>query len=112
MNERGQPTPVVECLIRPPESRMGPLTTSEINAIMGSSVLLERYSKIEAAPQAATVLSHEKNSLPKKTAKAKGKKDAPSVITTLSKNTLVRQLVRQFFREITNAILRAVRLKK
>ncbi|STX27797.1 ATPase [Legionella beliardensis] len=112
LDERGQPTPVAQCLMRPPESRMGPLTTSEINTIMANSVLLERYSKIETAPQVATSLSRKKNSLPKKTPKAKGKKEAPSVMTTLSKNTLVRQLVRQVFREITNAILRAVKLKK
>ena len=43
LDESGSPTPVERILIRPPESRIGPLTDTERNEITGRSPIKGRY---------------------------------------------------------------------
>jgi len=45
LSERGTPTPLAATMLRAPVSRMDILTTDEIKAINGSSVLVQKYSQ-------------------------------------------------------------------
>jgi len=45
LDDKGSPTPVERILIRPPESRIGPLTTDERNAVLQRSPLKGRYDQ-------------------------------------------------------------------
>jgi DNA helicase HerA-like ATPase len=45
LDEKGSPTPVERVLIRPPESRIGPLTDNERNEILNRSPLKGRYDE-------------------------------------------------------------------
>ncbi|WP_419420052.1 helicase HerA-like domain-containing protein [Legionella sp. D16C41] len=112
LDERGQPAPVVHCMIRPPMSRMGPLTPQEAESIVAKSTLLEHYRKITITPTAAQILNNKKQSVAGKVGRAKLKKEPPTFMTTLGKSKLFQQIVRQVFRELTKAFLRAMGIKK
>lgn len=45
LDSKGSPTPVERVLMRPPQSRIGPLSDSERNAVIGRSPLKGRYSE-------------------------------------------------------------------
>jgi hypothetical protein len=45
LDEKGNPTPVVHCLLRAPSSRMGVLSAGEISRLVKGSDLVEKYSK-------------------------------------------------------------------
>ncbi|MGQ3889736.1 helicase HerA-like domain-containing protein [Legionella sp. CNM-1927-20] len=112
LDNRGQPTPVVHCMIRPPESRMGPLTVQEANSIIIKSELFAYYNEAKTENSAAEILATKQNSETGKLSKNNQGKDSPSIMTTLGKSSLFRQIVRQVFRELTRTILRAMGLKK
>ncbi len=46
LNEDGSPTPVERILIRPPQSRIGPLTDAERSEVLGRSPLKGRYDTL------------------------------------------------------------------
>ncbi|MFC3908646.1 helicase HerA-like domain-containing protein [Legionella dresdenensis] len=112
LDEKGQPTPLVQCMMRAPESRMGVLTDSEVSQIVNQSTLYPRYSHRQETQSAAEILSAQKQTatdpaVETKTASHR-KAEEVSIITVLSKNTLFRQIIRQ----ITNAILKYITGKK
>lgn len=117
LNEKGQPTPLVQCRIRAPQSRMGVLTEQESAYILSRSTLMKRYKqpmRISSTLAKQLTLTGKTRSVStkKSTAKKSRATNEPSVITTLSKNTLVRQVIRQIFRELTNNLLKALSMKK
>jgi len=116
LNEKGIPTPLAHTLLRPPVSRMDILTEGEIDSLVRSSSLVKKYNieidresafelldqKISRAEAAAEASKNQ--SIP--SAKSKGKPvQETSIIEELSKNTMVRQIGRSIFRELTRGIL-------
>jgi predicted flap endonuclease-1-like 5' DNA nuclease len=122
LNEKGIPTPLAHVLLRPPVSRMDILSESEIQALVSKSPLVRKYNveldrdsafellekKISRAEAAA-----EEASAPaaRKTTSTKAAKET-SLIDELSKNTMVRQIGRTIFRELTRGILGSISGKK
>lgn len=45
LNEKGIPTPLVHCMLRPPQSRMDILTVEEIQSVAAQSKIAEKYNK-------------------------------------------------------------------
>lgn len=107
LDEKGQPTPLVECQIRPPQSRMGPLTEEESQNLVQQSTLYALYNK----PIPKTMRSSEEL-ISEERPKSKHVTEEPSVFTQLSKNTLVRQITRQLFKQITDQLFKLLGLKK
>jgi uncharacterized protein len=116
LNEKGIPTPLAHTLLRAPVSRMDILTENEIDNLVNRSALVGKYNvnidresafemldqKIIRAEQAA---ASTKNQVPPQS-KPKGKTvEEPSFMDELSKNTMVRQIGRTIFRELTRGIL-------
>lgn len=105
LDAKGQPTPLIHCLIRPPESRMGVLTESEVSQVLKGSRLYQKYGRSVNSRSAAEILAERKN---KEVADTPTAAEQPgsvvttttTVLTSISKNTLVRQIVRDFFRWI------------
>lgn len=108
LDEKGQPTSLVRCIIRPPESRMGVLTDDEVSTIVRRSTLQARYSKRQKTISAAKALPTSHKAKPPE--KKQVRED--SMISALSKNTLVRQIFRQIFREITQTLLKMMGVKR
>lgn len=118
LDAKGQPTPLVECLIRPPESRMGVLSDAELKTIVSQSTLYPRYAERVKSGSAEQVLAARLPTIEQpseKAAKAESVKktaEEATIITRLSKNTLFRQIIRQVFRQLIDQIMRAFGLKK
>lgn len=57
LNEKGIPTPLVHCMIRPPESRMDILTSDEINTLVAKSKIAAKYNELLDSRSAYEILS-------------------------------------------------------
>lgn len=115
LDGKGQPTPLIQCMMRAPESRMGILSESEITQVINQSTLYPKYSQRRDSNSAREILMAQKKSsdtVESSSAKKEKKSDGESIVTAMTKNTLFRQIVRQIFREMTNAIMTALGLKK
>lgn len=114
LDGKGQPTPLVQCMIRAPESRMGTLTDAELSKIIATSTLYPQYSQRRESHSAQDILRDDQASEPvqePKTKKTK-KQSEPSLVTSLSKNTLFRQIIRQIFRDLTRSLMSVLGIKK
>lgn len=110
LDERGQPTPLIQCRVRAPESRMGALSAQEISEVLSASSLMTRYKQPMITPSLTKLLLDHNEPVLQKTTKTE--RADPSVITVLSKNTLFRQVVRQVFREITSQLMKLLKGKQ
>lgn len=108
LNEKGIPTPLVHCMIRPPQSRMDILTSVEIDALVSKSKIAAKYNKIVDSESAYEILNEKldiaskkaeevkQQTEEKKSAKPeKGFFDDPVVrsMTRTAGNTIVRSLL-------------------
>jgi uncharacterized protein len=113
LNEKGIPTPLVHCMIRPPQSRMDILTDTEISALLTRSKIAGKYNqvidsesayemltaKLEEAAQKEAAAEQEEaaEKTEKKTSTKKEKSifDNPTVksMTRTAGNTIVRTLL-------------------
>lgn len=114
LDTHGQPTPLVAAMIRAPQSRMGPLTEAELQQLVSQSPLVKKYGERLDRTSAKEELNARQAAqpLPTKEPQTTSSPKDPSTIETLSKNTLFRQIVRTIVREITNAVMVALGLKK
>ena len=100
LNEKGIPTPLVHCMVRPPRSRMDILTETEIANIVSQSKLAEKYNQVIDSESAHEILSEKledaaKPAPGKKEEKEKSIFDDPVVksMTRTAGNTIVRALL-------------------
>lgn len=106
LNEKGIPTPLAHTLVRAPESRMDVLTPTEIDDIIGRSALARKYNQVVDRESAHEILSGKiaeaRESQPEEKPKEKQEK---SVIETIAKDPLTRQIGRTVARELTRGLL-------
>jgi uncharacterized protein len=57
LNEKGIPTPLVQCYLRAPQSRMDVLTSDELNQLISRSQIAHKYSQIMDRQSAYEILS-------------------------------------------------------
>ncbi|KTD17591.1 helicase HerA-like domain-containing protein [Legionella jordanis] len=116
LDGKGQPTPLVQCLIRPPESRMGVLNEKELQQAIAMSSLFPKYENRQERSSAKEILATRTAVAEQVAIKSKGQKyskaEDPSIVEQISKNTLFRQVIRQIIRDITRSILSAMGVKK
>ena len=103
LNEKGIPTPLVHCMLRPPQSRMDVLTDAEIDALIAKSKIAAKYNKIVDTESAYEILNEKLTEAAKADEKAekkstkddKGFFDDPIVksMTRTAGNTIVRSLL-------------------
>ena len=106
LNEKGIPTPLVHCMIRPPQSRMDILTDAEIDNLVNKSKIAAKYNQIIDSNSAYEILTQKLNDAAerdadqkveekKSTKKEKGFFDDPIVksMTRTAGNTIVRTLL-------------------
>jgi DNA helicase HerA-like ATPase len=109
IDERGAPTPLVQCMIRTPESRMGVLTDEEEASVLSQSALnlkyhdrLERESAMEILNQKVVADEKIKNVEP----------EGPSAIEVIAKNPIVKQVTRDVVRKLTQLVFSYIKGKK
>lgn len=108
LNEKGVPTPLVHCMLRPPQSRMDVLSDAETDAIVKQSKIASHYNEVVDEKSAYEILSEklqvaaaeqEEIKQAKKEARPqtqeKGFFDNPIVksMTRTAGNTIVRSLL-------------------
>lgn len=125
LNEKGIPTPLAHTLLRAPISRMDILSHDEIDQLVSQSSLVKKYNvdidrksafeildqKITAAEESAAQEQKSKTTSGNSRTQSRTTKET-SIFDDLSKNTMVRQLGRTIFRELTRGILGSVSGKK
>lgn len=119
LDENGTPTPLAHTLMRPPLSRMDVLNENEIVQVDEKSNLIPKYN-VNIDPESAKEMlikkiekAHQKEGNQEQLAEEMEKagrirnaeKEDPGFFASLSKNTLVRQIGRTVFRELTRGIL-------
>lgn len=112
LDAKGQPTPLVQAMIRAPESRMGTLSNEELKVLVNQSPLFAKYYQMIDVPSAKEKLSELISEQQVAKQQTSQKENDSSVLNNLSKNTLFRQVVRQVFRELTRAILSLFKIKR
>jgi hypothetical protein len=117
LSEKGTPTPLAHTLLRAPMSRMDVLSALEIGGVVAQSAIADKYNEVIDRESAFEILEKrmvkaEPMEEPEPSArKEKAAKEEPSMIEDLSKNTMVRQVGRTVFRELTRGLLGALGLK-
>ncbi|MFA6303201.1 MAG: helicase HerA-like domain-containing protein [Legionella sp.] len=113
LDSKGQPTPLIQCLIRAPESRMGILTEPELTQLATQSMLYSKYSTRLETNSAKEILAAQTTSEPSTATETDNQKSSgPSIVTAVTNNTLFRQIVRQIVRDIMRALMSALGIKK
>jgi DNA helicase HerA-like ATPase len=114
LSEKGLPTPLAHTLIRAPISRMDILTDSEIEQVVSQSQLTSKYNETINRESALEILNKKmdlagKEAMGRTPAKnnpsSSGGKGEDSFMEQISKNTMVRQVGRTIFRELTRNIM-------
>lgn len=127
LDEKGIPTPLVHTLMRPPLSRMDILSDTEVRDCIRQSVLMAKYHQeinsesaeeiLRAKMKQAEVDAVQEERLKEEMDKAGSarKKKAgkeSSWLGEMSKNTMVRQIGRTVFRELSRGLLGVLGVKK
>lgn len=112
LDTNGEPTPLIAALIRAPQSRMGALSDEEIKLLVSQSSLAQKYDQRLDRNSAMEELQKRQYAQKKSAKEIHPNTKVSSTITTLSKNTLFRQIIRSIVRETTKSIMTALGLKK
>ncbi len=116
LDAQGQPTPLVECRVRAPESRMGVLSAQEITAVIAESTLMPHYGQRIESSSAQELLAAQTAEETKTKFKMPGERKAKfsdeNIVEKISKNALFRQVTRQLMRDLTRTILSALGIKR
>lgn len=109
LSEKGIPTPLAATHLRAPMSRIGTLSTDEIQPIVSASQLVAKYNEVLDRESAFEILNKKLQSIqeeePEEKVTRKTAKEEKSTIEKLSENTMVRQVGRTVMREVTRGLL-------
>jgi uncharacterized protein len=117
LNEKGNPTPLVRVMLCAPETRMDTITDQELDTAVAKSSIAAKYNEVidresayemlnkkiadqaQAAVAEAQTQESTSEAAPQRQAKAE-----PSMIESITKNTMVKQVASTAAREITRGI--------
>ena len=115
LNEKGNPTPLVHCMMYPPKTRMDILTPDEINAITSNSVLSRKYNEEVDRESAYEILTkkiasftEEEDETKVEKRSSKKEKEAPSTIETIVNSSAGKQVMRTAASVLTRGLLGAL----
>lgn len=105
LNEKGIPTPLVHCMLRPPHSRMDILTDTEIDTLVSKSKIATHYNKMLDSVSAYEILTEKMNrAIQQAEEKYEGKR-AGKKEETIFDNPMVKQMGRTAASVITRSLL-------
>jgi len=108
LNEKGIPTPLAATHLRAPMSRIGVLSTDEIQSIVSTSSIAAKYNEVIDRESAFEILSKkikQAEEEPEEETNKKSKQEEKSTIEKLSENTMVRQVGRTVMKEVARGLL-------
>jgi len=114
LDEKGVPTPLVQCMMAPPRSRMDILTPSEIDGIVAKSKLVAKYNQVIDSESAYEILTQKlqdaANKNPGGTPAKPGAKPEPSTLDKILNSGAAKQVERTAASMITRGLLGALGL--
>ena len=110
LDEKGIPTPLAATHLRAPMSRIGVLTTDEIQQVVSSSSIAAKYNEVIDSESAYELLNAKlkaaaENKEEEPAEEKKSKKEEKSTIEKISENTMVRQVGRTVMKEVARGLL-------
>ena len=115
LNEKGIPTPLMHTMLRAPISRMDILKPSEINAIVQSSLLIDKYNEIQDRDSAYEILNrkieqfndreYQRELEEEHRTRRSSRRREKSPFERVYESTTTRQIGRTIAREITRGLL-------
>lgn len=113
LNEKGIPTPLAAVHLRAPMSRIGVLTPDEIQQIVSSSTIANKYNEVIDRESAFEILNNKlkaaeeesKEAEEEKPQRKTKEKEEKSTLEKLSENTMVRQVGRTVMKEVARGLL-------
>ena len=105
LNEKGIPTPLVHCMIRPPQSRMDILTDAEIDNLVAKSKIAAKYNEVIDSKSAYEILTEKLEDAAKREAVTTEEKKTPA---KKEKGFFDDPVVRSMTRTAGNSIVRTL----
>ena len=109
LNEKGIPTPLVNCMMSPPKSRMDILSDAEIDAIVAKSKIASKYNQVIDSESAYEMLNAKLEDAQQQEAEkqaAKEQKQQTRTTTTKEKGLMDNPIVKSMTRTAGNTIVR------
>lgn len=108
LNEKGIPTPLVHCMIRPPQSRMDILSEMEIDSLVGKSKIATKYNQVIDTKSAYEILTEKLEDAAKKEEQETDEKMTRKTTTKKEKTIFDDPTVRSMTRTAGNTIVRTL----
>jgi uncharacterized protein len=110
LNEKGIPSPLVHCMMRPPQSRMDILSEAEIDAVVAKSKIAAKYNEVVDNKSAYEILNEKLESAAKQEAEEKQEAAEEKKTTTAKKEkgVLDNPILKSMTRTAGNTIVRSL----
>lgn len=108
LNEKGIPTPLVHCMIRPPQSRMDILTDAEIDNLVSKSKIAAKYNQVIDSQSAYEILSDKLDDAAKRNEETKQQQAEDKTTAKKDKGFFDDPTVKSMTRTFGNTILRSL----
>jgi uncharacterized protein len=109
LNEKGIPTPLVQVMLRAPQSRMDVLSASEIDQILRGSQIFDKYAEVINRESAYEVLSKKiegsNGGGGSSSSGGKQAKEEPGMFEKVLKSPVAKQVGTTLVRELTRGLL-------
>ncbi|HUR66980.1 MAG TPA: helicase HerA-like domain-containing protein [Chitinophagaceae bacterium] len=108
LNEKGIPTPLVHCMVRPPQSRMDILTDAEIDAVVSRSKIASKYNEVIDSKSAYEMLTEKLDEAAKREADTKQEDPVKKTTTKKEKSIFDNPTVKSMTRTAGNTLVRTL----
>lgn len=108
LNEKGIPTPLAHCMIRPPQSRMDILTDAEIDSLVAKSKIAGKYNEVIDSKSAYEILTEKLEEAAKKEEQQTEEKTEKKATAKKGKTIFDDPTVRSMTRTAGNTIVRTL----
>jgi DNA helicase HerA-like ATPase len=108
LNEKGIPTPLVHCMIRPPQSRMDILTDAEIDDLVSKSKISAKYNEVIDSKSAYEMLTEKLEDAAKRDAEETEEKGEKKTPAKKEKGFFDDPVVKSMTRTAGNSIVRTL----
>ena len=105
LNEKGIPTPIVQTMLRAPQSRMDVLSEVEIDKILRGSQIMEKYNEVINRESAYEILTGKVETTYGSEVQKPAQKEEPGMFEKVLKSPVAKQVGSTLARELTRGLL-------
>ena len=105
LNEKGIPTPIVQTMLRAPQSRMDVLSEVEIDKILRGSQIIDKYNEVINRESAYEILTGKVETTYGSEVQKPAQKEEPGMFEKVLKSPVAKQVGSTLARELTRGLL-------